>query len=714
MEATAEHELQVAEENGPDMDDLAGLWEATVRDLSSHVDQQTKNYRTRQMIWAGQSEDGRKHAVTGSNKQPFPWDGASDLSVPVVDDMINFGVALDCIALQKANLRAVPVEAGDMAKAAVISNFMRWLILSQMEELADEREILSNYRRERGLGVLGVFWEKRVQKTQQRVSLQDIEQTMPDVAAAIRQSLFEEEMVKLIRGQIGVSASKARRMIRELRDTGETSIPYTVQAVNRPVVRAFAVGEDLFLPPNTPSDIQAARAIFRRAWLSPEQLREKVISAGWDKDYVETAIETALSRNDVSAGSKENSDWLAQDRLGLDSSLANKGLVEVVWAYQRMSDEDGVPGIYCTIFCPGVHVTEGKDTPSGKEYSYAKYELLGNRHGKYPFVAFPRERTSRLLLDTRSEAEVGKCWQDAIKVEMDARIDHASLSTSPALVHPPGRQPGRIGPGAMISEKRPGEFRYMDPPAPPSASREVNASLVEMARSYFGLPTTAEKQAEAMTKQQFAVTKWLEGWQRVFRMVWSDYQQYGPDEQYFRVIGANEAQAQLFNKKEMDDRVDFYLAFDVLNNDPEGIKEKVKTILEVAKNDNFGVVDWTELLSLVFNMVDPMVSDRVVLPKAIAAQKEIKDTQDDISRMTSGLDIDIPEKVNAELRMQVMQRWMQGTPDNPAADVQQNLQTNEALRNRVERYMKQLQFNLTQQQNAMTGRKGTTPAGATG
>jgi hypothetical protein len=47
-------------------------------------------------------------------------------------------------------------------------------------------------------------------------------------------------------------------------------------------------------------------------------------------------------------------------------------------------------------------------------------------------------------------------------------------------------------------------------------------------------------------------------------------------------------------------------------------------------------------------------------------------------------------------------------------DVQASLQQNPSLQKRVERYMKQLEFVLTQQQNAQTGRKGTVPAGATG
>ncbi|WP_230685397.1 hypothetical protein, partial [Streptococcus pneumoniae] len=83
-----------------------------------------------------------------SGNQPFPWEGASDIKVPTVDEICNQFVALDCQALERANIRAVPIEGGDLAKASLVSNFMRWLFLSQMTEIPTEAEILSNYRHE--------------------------------------------------------------------------------------------------------------------------------------------------------------------------------------------------------------------------------------------------------------------------------------------------------------------------------------------------------------------------------------------------------------------------------------------------------------------------------------------------------------------------------------------------------------------------------------
>lgn len=702
----------IQEDTGINVHELAGVYNKTVTDLSDHIDQQEVNYNIRHCIWSGQSEDGRKHARTNGNK-PFPWDGASDLKVPTIDEIINHGVAMDVLALAKANIRGVAVEGGDLAKAAVVSNFMRWLVMSQMTELSDEAEVLSNYRRERGIGLLGIYWESKVQKTQQKISLAEVEQAYPDIAAAIKQGVFIEEVTKLVVQLLKgtVSTKKAKAMIKELRTTGETTVPVVVQQVNRPMVKAYAIGEDVFLPPNTANNPQSARHIFVRSFMSPEELREKVISEKWDVEYIEDAIEHGMGSNGTAQTEANGAARSGALRVGVSGSESlYDGLIEVVRAYQRLSDEDGVPGIYCTIFCPACHTSEDDAD------SYAKHELLGYKNGLYPFVPFKRENISRLLLDSRGVPEVGKCWQEATKVEMDSRIDGASLATVPPRRGPVGREPGNFSPGSYVGERRPGEYGFLEIPPPPSASVEVQQRLEYVTRKYFGRPVNDDTSGEWQVKQQKDTQTWLKGWQQVFRMIWDLYDQYGPDEEWFRVIGANSDKAQKFAKKDFSGKYDFYLAFDVMNMDPEAFAQKIDMMGKLGQQyDKTGQMNWGEFLAATFEMIDPVLAERFIIPQEVASQKEVSDTHRDISLMAAGIDLDVPQVgVNAELRMQVIQGWVKGAEDNPATDVQQRLQGDEALRNRIEKYTKQLQFQSDQRKNAVIGRMGTAPAGATG
>lgn len=708
-------DLQLQVGDGPDMLRLCRAYQDVVTDLNPRIQQDELNYDSRHCIWPGQSNDQRKHSKKGGDSQPFPWDGASDLKVFTIDEIINHGVALDTMALGKANTRAVAVEGGDLAKASIMSNFMRWLVMSQMTELPDVAEVLANYRRERGIGILGVFWDKRIQKTQQKISLAEIADTAPDVATAIEQGLFPDETAALLRQFFPeVSLKKAKKMVKELATTGETTVPFIIQQVNRPMVQVYAIGEDIFLPPNT-TNLQSTSKIFRKQLLYPEQAREKVLSEGWDGDYVENAIKVAVNVYTATPNFTvpTNEVRYSEQRVGLTGGELGRGLVEFVYGYERLSDEDGVPGIYCTVFCPACH----QNIPESTGPNYAKHELLGYRHGLYPFVPFSFEKLSKLLLDSRGQPEVLRGNQDAIKTEVDARRDNASISTCPPVTHPVGREPGRIGPGAMVSERRPGEYGYMTVPAPPQASVEVQQTLEERTRRYAGRPTADDTTGEYQVKQQQQIASYLRPWQTVLRMIWSLYQQFGPDEEFYRVIGQQTDAPVKFRKEDFDGSYDFYLSFDVLNNDPETWAAKLKAMGEVASQfDRNGQVDYSVLLQKSFEMIDPILAEDILIPKGVAAQKEVTETQGDISRMWSGVDLDAPQQgINPQLRLETIKNWMTGAPDNPAVDVQARLASDEALRKRIERYSEQLTFQIQQTQiNPIIGRIGTQPAGNQG
>jgi hypothetical protein len=201
------------------------------------------------------------------------------------------------------------------------------------------------------------------------------------------------------------------------------------------------------------------------------------------------------------------------------------------------------------------------------------------------------------------------------------------------------------------------------------------------------------------------------------QQIWELYSQYGPEEEKFRVIGAQTPQAQVMVKSELSGKYDFYLSFDVMSNDPENWQAKLKAMGEIAQQfDRNGQVDYSKLLQRAFDMIDPILSEDILIPQAVAAQKEVTETQGDISRMWAGVDLDIPQQgINPQLRLETLKNWMTGTPDNPAVDVQARLVADEALRKRIERYTEQLTFNIQQNQvNPIIGRIGTAPAGSVG
>ena len=71
----------------PDISSLGQAYQDTRAELEEFKRQCDENFNTRMCIWAGKSRDNRKHARSGT-AEPFPWDGASDQDIPLVDEII--------------------------------------------------------------------------------------------------------------------------------------------------------------------------------------------------------------------------------------------------------------------------------------------------------------------------------------------------------------------------------------------------------------------------------------------------------------------------------------------------------------------------------------------------------------------------------------------------------------------------------------------------
>ena len=81
-------------------------------------------------------------------------------------------------------------------------------------------------------------------------------------------------------------------------------------------------------------------------------------------------------------------------------------------------------------------------------------------------------------------------------------------------------------------------------------------------------------------KQQEVIDKVFHHLKYVLDQVYSLYQQYGPDAEYFRVTGMQDMQK--YSKGSPNDRFDFYMQFDVATQDPEQMIERVKVIAQLG------------------------------------------------------------------------------------------------------------------------------------
>ena len=111
------HESLTYVSKEPDVSTLRKAYESTTLELASYIDLCRTSYDDRRNYWPGKSRDLRKH---GSDA--FPWEGASDTEAHVIDERINRLVALIMSSLNRANVRAFPTEATDIARAKIVSS----------------------------------------------------------------------------------------------------------------------------------------------------------------------------------------------------------------------------------------------------------------------------------------------------------------------------------------------------------------------------------------------------------------------------------------------------------------------------------------------------------------------------------------------------------------------------------------------------------------
>ncbi len=684
-------------EDGPEFSVLKKAFDDCIAGLQPYCDQTRINLETRYALWPNQSSDGKKHARAGNGQpEPVPWDGASDLRVFLTDEAINCKVALQCTAFRKANIVAVPIEGNDIKRAKVVSNFMRWLVQTQIQEIDREVELLSQYVNEKGVAATGQFWEVTQEKTLTTVTAAQIQQQFPqlNMQELLTAPEAADSICAIFEEIYGCSKGKAKKMLRELQAKGTTTVPTLGREISRPVVRAFNLDQDLFIP-SYATDIEHAPAIYRVQYFTAEQLRGFARTDGWDEAWVEAAIDRCRGRLLTIQDVNDYNQSISRSFVYQEQRFND--LIGVVYAYQRLSDEDGVPGIYLTIFNPDLPPDGGATGHEG----YAKYGLLGYAHGKYPFVLHRREFLSRKLHDSRGIPEVGKPTQDMIKVHRDSRIDAASYAILPPMMYPVGRPPGRWGAGARIPERRQGEYHFADKPSYDPTTEKSEDLLSTSWNRYNGFVSRDTDPTFANLINQCQTDKFMAGWAKAFQQIYALYLQFGSEQVYFRVVGLRQSDPVEFNKGDQNESFDFYLSWDSQSMDMERQQQKLEGLAKIcATFDKYGQVDYSEVLQIAVENIDPNWAERVIQPKDVGGQKVVDETHTMLAQVYSGVDRDIDLNAPPEVVQQTIQNYGQ------SPDVQQRYNTDEAFRTRMDKIMKQTQFQITQKQNAQIGRYG--------
>lgn len=670
--------------DSPDVDTLRYAYSQTVNELEPYFDLCRTSYDERRNFWDGKSRDHRKHGADA-----FPWEGASDVESHVIDERITRLVSLFVSSLNRANIKAFPVESKDLPKSKIVSGFLKWMVSSgYIPRFKKEMELGANYLLERGLLITYVGWIREDRSYLQKLNLEQLAALSPEMAESIVQGGEDERIISIMLNTLpGITKKRAKKALRDLRKDGEALIPIVRRQVNAPEVKTLAPDGDFFFPAYV-TDPQRAPYCFWKTYYTAQELKNKISTDEWDEDFVNYVIDKYKG---VNIDSIEREHEGRRTFQLVDTVYQADELVEIVHGYQRLIDpEDGSEGIYETIF--------HKDF-SGNEFApgFAKYEIL-NGYEDYPVVVTKLSEDSKRLYDTVTIPDLLRGIQNQVKVERDSRIDRNSIATMPPLLHPVGQAPSDWGPGRRIPYRRKDDYVFGDTPQYNPGSVEMEQTMLGQADRLVGLD---EDSSISQVRKQFMIDKYLQHSAEVLRMAYKCFQRFGPDSVFFRVTGSPDPIT--LDKGDPDESYDIIINYDQLNSDPEKLEVKLQQIMNLTQFDSSGRINTQALLDAVTNSIDPVLADAVLQPAENAREQVVQDVTDDLSKIFAG--IEMPARpTGGQVALQIISEYVK------QPDVAQRVQGDKAFAERLQKYTAQYQFMMQQNQNAQIGRIGTNPA----
>jgi len=680
--------------------------------------------------WDGQSTDGKKH--DRPDDPAFPWDGASDTRVTLIDSIIAERVDLKKNAFNRSIALLKGMEPKDVELAAHATKLLEWLTQQKMnEELAKEVELTAQWQDMYGNFVLHPTWEREIGLKNDRVTLQKLaEATMqnPESPLAMLTQLIasedtEDQAIALVQefgkqiaqsmaiAQLNgdqsdffenykVTAKRARRFVRELREGKQSSLPIPYICKNQPKIKALKLWDDVFVPAYV-TDLQKSPYIFVKDYYTEQELRARAAAEDWNQDWVDKAITQKGKKSTWTLNSSTETSVVfvnsVSDFTWLEPDETHDEEIEVIWAYTRQLDEDDVPAIYYTIFHAAIATADNSKDPL-----YAKNDMLGYAHKKMPFIPGPRESWHRSLLASRGIPEVLSSRQREMKVQRDAVVDATSMAVLPPI-NVYATAPGAdyvFGPARRNTVLPNREPKFMEIPTRESVAMELFQQFSMEMKEEMGIPHPEIPPERTQVKQQAMVNAYLTPWTETFQQVLSLIKQYMPDETFMEITGSD----QPLQRESIDFEKDFILTFDVRELSDEHMLKRSEAVAKgIMPYDREGVISPSKFVRFMLRSLDPALAKEITLDGNQANEQLRKRVSDDFIAMFAGNEPRLTPADNptAQAELQIAEQLMQENMKYKQAMAQ-----DPDFREKVQKWSDNRTFNISQKKNASTGRYG--------
>ena len=604
--------------------------------------------------WPGISPDGRTwRSLTG--RESFPWDGCSDSRPRTIETLIKEHASICCAAFWGAKVQAISSPGRQFAHAketSLTQQMINWCVYNQMKrELVNELPLAFQWKYGFGLSFLAIEWEQQRQLVYvpisldmlsmitQQMGLRDI---VPDILDGERE--FDSELIKIFQMLSPVlPTGEAKKILTELRNTGTSQLPIANLRVNKPRWTALRPFVDLWFPSET-TDIQHARWTARRELVSEAELTDRIVTDGYDDEFVEEALEHK----------GEFAGFVPYVNTDLTSTRSDRDLVELFHFRARVLDY-GVPCLYKTILCMAATQNDkGEDL-------YAVHRKDEYEHQQQPYVALARKGPYRPLLSRIGIASEAYTDEIDIKRQQDGLNDRTDLIHQPPIIVPPNKASAvlrQYGPRSVMTSLRPDAINF--PPLPPLDQTPVLVMQFVMQRLNRRYPTQnaegVDPQLVMMYRQELATDTMAE-LDMACDQTLQLGDQYWTDEEWMMVTGnpkPQKSQTEIQRQYTINCTVDMSLV------DPEVAKAKLQMLAELMPFKDAGGM----IFNAAANIVDPDLADALTQDQMSpnAMKKEKDDEYSAWGQIGGGIVPQKPLMANNQLRLQTIMQEILAQP----------------------------------------------------
>lgn len=657
---------------------------------------------TRFNRWAGQSPDGKKHAVAMGGQQPFPFEGASDARVRSADEIVNEQVIVVMAAIMRMHLGFAAESVQALWEYVQKNHLAReWFVeLTKLQQwrLGDSPAI--------GFVQVSWFQDYALRPTQVDLNLlleraaeaaiaAEIEIT-PDDEQDLRDMTVNpdraEELADLLRALWPeMPAGRAATTARDLQADGQAEFPYPYVCENRLKIKARRLFDDIFVA--QVKDLQRAQRIDVREWFTEPELREMDARDAFQPGFVVEVLKH-----------EGESVWEEKCHLTVDGDYSEElqtrqwdprkhaGEYEIMTTFWRASNRDGVPAIYSAMWH---HAVEAAGTAA---------ELFDDKY--YPFVDSRREIVGDNLWDSRGISELSMTEQNGLKLLHDSFMDHAQLSTVPPLEVPASRPKLAlvIGPLKQIKMNRPGEIAFMKMPIYPQSNQEVRKAIVERVDRYFGRMSPTNTPDWIRLYQQSLVDFALLDVVEIIKLGLRWTEKFLEPEILQRIV--RESGEQLPVDENGDGlRVDADVSFEAGMLSLEFLKTVAEMISSyVLQWDTLSTIQRDKLVRWFFGALSPTLAKELLVPVEEANANEMSDEENNFAKIAAGVEPAMKEDgQNFALRLQTLMGIGERNPEALA-------RLSPVSRAIYEARLKHLDGMVQQQENAVIGKTMARPA----